>query len=132
MHGYSNFEELATRNLEEEGYEPETSRADFKRRPERDGRFVGRESAWIRKDGTPISIRENARVVRADDGTVLYYEGTLEDITERKESEATLQQSEENYRTIFDSANDVILLHDAVTGRLLDCKVSEYCLQVTG
>ncbi len=44
----------------------------------------------------------------------------LENITERKATEAALRESEENYRTIFDSANDAIMIHDAETGRILD------------
>ncbi len=87
MLGYDSFEELAQRNLEENGYEPETPRAEFKERIERLGSFAGRESAWKRRDGTTLYIRENARVVRDEDGNVLYYEGTIEDVTERKMAE---------------------------------------------
>ena len=87
MLGYDSFEELAQRNLEEDGYEPETPRLEFKERIERLGSFVGRESAWKRRDGTTLHVRENARVVRDEDGNVLYYEGTIEDITERKTAE---------------------------------------------
>ena len=45
---------------------------------------------------------------------------SFENITERKRTEEELARSEENYRTIFDSANDAILLHDPETGRILD------------
>ncbi|MHC5059642.1 MAG: PAS domain-containing sensor histidine kinase [Planctomycetota bacterium] len=49
------------------------------------------------------------------------------DITARKQAEKTLRESETNYRTIFDSANDAIFVHDIETGAILDCneKVSE-------
>jgi sigma-B regulation protein RsbU (phosphoserine phosphatase) len=42
------------------------------------------ESKIFRKDETIIWISENCRAVRDADGKLLYYEGTVEDITERK------------------------------------------------
>ena len=41
------------------------------------------ESKIYRKDQTVIWISENCRAVRDAEGKVLYYEGTVEDITER-------------------------------------------------
>ena len=87
MLGYSSFEELAKRNLEEEGFEPRYERSIFKERIEKDGYVIGLESAWIRRDGTELVVLENARAVRDEHGKTLYYEGTAEDITERKLAE---------------------------------------------
>jgi len=94
MLGYASFEELAKRNLQERGYEPETPRALFKEQVERDGNIRGHESAWTRRDGSTLYVRENAQAVRGEDGRVLYYEGTIEDITERRRLQAHLQQSQ--------------------------------------
>jgi PAS domain S-box-containing protein len=54
-------------------------------------------------------------------------EGTIEeaievilDITERKQAEVDLKGSEENYRSIFNSVNDAIMIHDAKNGRPID------------
>ncbi|MFC2079424.1 PAS domain S-box protein [Candidatus Bipolaricaulota bacterium] len=121
--GYSSFEELATRNLEEEGYEPETPRTDFKRRLERDGSFIGRESSWKRKDGTTVHVRENARIVRDDAGKVLYYEGTLEDVTDRKQSEVAVRESERRYRSIVELSPFGIVTVD-FNGRISSCNQS--------
>ena len=52
------------------------------------------ESQVYRKDGRIIWICENARAVRDDDGTLLYYEGFVTDISKRKATEAALLQSE--------------------------------------
>jgi PAS domain-containing protein len=41
------------------------------------------------------------------------------DITERKKALEDLQISEANYRTIFDSANDAIFVHDTESGKIL-------------
>ncbi|GAB4279696.1 MAG: hypothetical protein Fur0025_07090 [Oscillatoriaceae cyanobacterium] len=56
------------------------------------------ESRVYRKDGRIIWIAENARAVRAPNGEVLYYEGTVEDITKRKQVEGALRRSEERLR----------------------------------
>jgi PAS domain S-box-containing protein len=81
MLGYASFEELARRNLEEEGYGPDYARSDFKRRIETQGTVVGLESAWTRADGGTLFVRESARAVRDPRGNTLFYEGTVEDIT---------------------------------------------------
>jgi len=98
MLGYDSFDELASRNLEEEGYEPEASRERFKARIEREGRVEGLESVWTRKDGKRLHVRENAVAVRDDDGKVLFYEGTVEDITAQREAEAERRNLEAQLR----------------------------------
>lgn len=45
---------------------------------------------------------------------------TLEDASERMAKEKSLKASEEKYRSIFDSANDAIFIHDPDTGAILD------------
>jgi PAS domain S-box-containing protein len=90
MLGYSSFDALAQRNLEETGFEPSNPRSEFRQRLEREEVLTGFESAWIKKDGTIIFVRESARVVRDESGNILYYDGTFEDITKRKEMEQAL------------------------------------------
>ncbi len=58
-------------------------REEFKRLIERDGRVADFESEVVCRDGSRIWISENAHAVRGADGALLYYEGTVEDITER-------------------------------------------------
>jgi PAS domain S-box-containing protein len=91
MLGYSSFAELASRDLEDSAFEPTYQRAEFKERLEREGEIKGLESEWIRCDGSRFFARENARVVRDETGAVLHYEGTIEDITERKRDEIERQ-----------------------------------------
>jgi len=91
MLGFKSFDELAKRNLEEEGFEPGYPRSVFKQRIEREGQVVGMEFEWTRRDGVGMFIRENAKRIADKDGTTLYYEGTIEDITERKRAEEELR-----------------------------------------
>ncbi|HEV2455842.1 MAG TPA: SpoIIE family protein phosphatase [Verrucomicrobiae bacterium] len=51
------------------------------------------ESKIYRKDQTVIWISENCRAVRDAEGKVLYYEGTVEDITERKYAEEQIRRT---------------------------------------
>ena len=61
---------------------------------ERDGAFQNVEYELRRRDGQVISVLENARVVRDENGIVLYYEGTLTDITRSKRIEEQLRQAQ--------------------------------------
>ncbi len=117
---YSSFEELSQRNLEEEGFEPQYRRSMFKEEIERKGRIVSWESIWITRDGKKLYVIENARAVRDEDDKILYYEGTSENITERKKAEEALCESERRYRAIFEQAADSIVLIDAETGELVE------------
>ena len=62
-------------------------RVRWQRLIERRGILTGFEVRWRRFDGTPIWVRESARAVRDVSGRVAYYEGTVEDVTEKKQSE---------------------------------------------
>jgi PAS domain S-box-containing protein len=95
MLGYSSFEELSQRNLEEEGFEPQYQRSMFKEEIEREGRIVSSESIWITRDGKRLYVIENARAVRYKDDKTLYYEGTVENITKSKQAEEELDMYRE-------------------------------------
>ncbi len=51
------------------------------------------ESEIRRKDGSRIWISERARAVRDQDGKLLYYEGTVQDVTARREADAAITQA---------------------------------------
>lgn len=58
------------------------------------GEDQGNAEAQVRRrDGAIIWVQENLRAVKDDDGTLLYYEGSLEDITQRKETELALRKA---------------------------------------
>ena len=106
--GYSTFEELAHRNLEKEGFEPGYPRSDFRRLLESQGVVKGLEATWTRQNGSVVFVRESAKAVRADDGSVLYYDGIVEDFTQRKLAEEALRESEERFRNIADTCPVII------------------------
>lgn len=114
MLGYKTFEEIARRNLETEGFEPSYSREQFRVSLESEGLIIGLESTWTKRDGSVISVRESARTIRDAAGDVLYYEGTVEDITERKRADEALRRladrlttaQEDEHRRISRSLHD--------------------------
>ncbi len=100
MMGYQSFEELAKLNLEEGGFDSSTPRSMFKQRVEKKGTVLGLESVWIRRDGTKLFVRESAFAAKDEQGNTLYYEGTAEDITERKKAEGKLLIYQQQLRSL--------------------------------
>ncbi len=100
MLGYSSFEQLAKINLEKEGFEPTYPRSFFKEEIEKDDSVRGLEYIWIKRDGTRLYVRESAVAVRDNEGKVVYYEGTVEDITERKKAEEKLMDYQKQLRSL--------------------------------
>jgi len=87
---YPSVEKLMELDLEEDGFEKPHERCDFKRLIGEHGQIAGLESAWKRSDGTTLFVRESSTAIHDSNGNVVYYEGTVEDITERKLAEKKL------------------------------------------
>jgi PAS domain S-box-containing protein len=64
------------------------------------GAVRGLETAFARPDGTTIWLREHARAIFRADGSVAHVEGTIEDITERRQIEAAHRAGEERFRVL--------------------------------
>ncbi|NES94526.1 MAG: EAL domain-containing protein [Desertifilum sp. SIO1I2] len=86
IYGYSSPSELLNEltDIEHQLYVSPQARSQFIERLHADDLVIGFESQIYRKDGSIIWISENARAVRDRSGNLLYYEGTVEDITERR------------------------------------------------
>jgi len=75
----------------------------------------GFENEIYRKDGRKIWISVNAHIVRDADGKALYYEGTSQDVTERKRAEEALKESEARLATLahaVESTAEMICITD--------------------
>lgn len=86
IYGYESPEELMTslHNIETQLYVDLKRRREFKEAMEKNNAVLGFESQVYRKDGQIIWISENARAVRDSKEKLLYYEGTVSDISARK------------------------------------------------
>ncbi len=78
------------------------SRDAFTERLQNEGRVENYE-AWWERDGEDVCTRENTRAVRDAEGRLLYYEGTIEDITEERKALHALRDSEASLRTIAEA-----------------------------
>lgn len=104
--GYASPEEMisSVTNIGRQLYTNTDDRRAFMQLLEHHGITGGFESQFYRKDGSVLWGSLNVRAVKDLRGTILYYEGTLMDITARKNAEEELKKSEAKYRNIFENA----------------------------
>jgi PAS domain S-box-containing protein len=60
------------------------------------GKLFGFESIWKKRDGSIIYIRESARAVKDINENIVFYEGTIEDISDKKKTEEALIEAKEH------------------------------------
>ena len=94
IHGFDSAEDLiaAHEDIGQQAYVDPNRRAEFKRIIESEGIVESFEYESRRKDGGRIWLLENARVVRDAQGSILYYLGTTEDVTQRKLAQEELER----------------------------------------
>lgn len=114
IYGYESAEELMS-NLTDIGsilYVRPGRREEFVRLMRWHQVVTNFESQVFRRDGRVIWISENVRAVRDRHGNFLYYEGTVTDITERKETELRLKESESLYHSLVETIPQNIFRKD--------------------
>jgi len=104
--GYSSPEKLTVTLLDtkQQLYIDPERRSEFMRLLERDGVAQGFECELYRKDRSTVWVFMNARAVRDTGGATLYYEGTVQDITEQKKAEDELRRLNEFNKVIIENA----------------------------
>jgi two-component system cell cycle sensor histidine kinase/response regulator CckA len=105
MYGYDSPEEIVRTitDIQHQLYVDPNRRDEFKRLLEKDGLVQHFEVQVYRKDGRKIWLSATSHVVR-EGNTIVRYEGTFEDITDRKLLEDQLRQAEQKYRDIVENA----------------------------
>lgn len=111
LNGYASEAEMlqCVRDIAHEWYVDPQRRAVFRRLLEAEGQVAGFESeVWRHRTRERIWISENAHVVRDAAGRIDYYEGTVEEITERVQAREALRRGQQQLQQIFDLVPGVI------------------------
>jgi len=110
IYGFDSPDELiaSLQNIGSQLYVDPDRRPEFMRIVTSRGSVSGFESQVYRKNGEVIWISENARVITDDNGTLQGYEGTVEDITDRKLYQSRIEQ-QANFDPLTGLANRSLL-----------------------
>jgi diguanylate cyclase (GGDEF)-like protein/PAS domain S-box-containing protein len=112
MLGYDSLEELRNLGSTERLYVEPDKRRQLIEQLVRDGELVEAEYELRRKDGSVITITENARLNRDERGQPVGFEGTVTDITERKRVEQRFYEEKERAEVTLQSIADAVITTD--------------------
>jgi len=113
MLGYERAEDVLALTLATEYYARPEDRAAIVEQLQRDGFVQHAEYEARRRDGSLITVVENARVVRDAHGEVVGFEGTIADITTRKRAELQLAAEKEKAQVTLQSIGDAVITANA-------------------
>jgi diguanylate cyclase (GGDEF)-like protein/PAS domain S-box-containing protein len=111
--GYAKVEEIYALPGAESLYWNPTERIEFARRVEAEGEIRNFEFVARHRSGKQLVLLENARAIRDSAGRMLGYEGTINDITERKRAEHAVFEEKERAEVTLQSIGDAVISTDA-------------------
>lgn len=111
MLGYTNKKKIFEIDVAQI-YQNPKERLKFSKKISRKRSVKNEELYLKKKDGTPIIVSETAIAVRDKNGKILYFDGIVEDITQRKKAEEELLIQKTYLEKLFNSAPEAIVLHD--------------------
>jgi PAS domain S-box-containing protein len=82
------------------------------------------EYRMFARNGRVVWLRDEATLVRDEEGNPLHWQGFMLDITKRKKAEERLRESEELYRNVVEQAAENIFLVDPYTKHILQANAS--------
>jgi|GEM_PF-305871 len=98
MFGYDSLEEVKTIHVADLYADPH-QRKEFEEKLIARGNVAAERIKLKKKDGTPLWGAFTTRVIRDESGEIKYFDGSIEDITERIKSEEAYKKSERMYRS---------------------------------
>ncbi len=117
IYGYPSPEALMAtmQNIGQQLYVDPQRREVFVRQMLRQGSVLGFESQVYRRDGSTIWISESARVIYDDEGKAIGFEGTVEDITTRKQGEVELERRDRLLQGVAQASQHLLTSPDLET-----------------
>src|SRR5215211_3719106 len=94
------------------------------RRTGETGGPVALEYRMFARNGRVVWLRDEATLVRDEEGNPLRWQGFMLDITKRKKAEEKLRESDELYRNVVEQAAENIFLIDPYNGQILQANAS--------
>jgi PAS domain S-box-containing protein len=91
--GLNDSSDLQEFNAFQSGISTNGTRQKLKNLLSRNGNIDNFEDEWLKADKTKITVKENIRAKKDTNGDIMYYQGVVEDITERKKVELELVKS---------------------------------------
>ncbi|MGC1614457.1 MAG: PAS domain S-box protein, partial [Candidatus Acidiferrum sp.] len=128
MLGYDSKEELLSKKVQEI-ITDHAERKALVQEVERQNAPQGREVNLLRKDGSPIVCLNTAAAVRDTSSRVIRYQGSIMDITARRQMERQLHKEQEFARRLVDNFPDLILVVDSTSHYTF---VSPRCKEILG
>ncbi len=107
MFGYESVEDFLQINVSDLYINP-SMRAKFSDKLLSQGQVIDEQFQFTKKDGTTIWGSVSANVVKDQSGKIIYYDGLIEDITEKIHVESELKKSEERFRSLVETTSDWI------------------------
>jgi PAS domain S-box-containing protein len=126
--GYKNKEELLQIDITTDLYATPEERRDFQQMVERDESVKEWEVEFKRKDGERITVLLSAHAIRASEGTVVGYEGIIIDITQRKQLERELRETNDFMKRLIESSPYAIIATDIKGNIILFNRAAEELL----
>ncbi len=124
LYGYPSPEELIANltDIAHQLYVDPQSRAELTQRLHEHDVVSGFEVQIYRRDGTVIWISESVRAVRDARDALLYYEGSVEDITERKQAQEALARKNDELESRVEERTAAL----RQTNHELRCEIIEH------
>lgn len=135
MLGYASEEELLNKNVEISSFFDQVSRNKFLSEIQETGSITGKEYKWKKRTGEDIFVRESAQIIKDEENNQIYFEGLVENITDKKFAEVKLREQQEQYFAFFHNSEQAAVVFKVQQDKLNELSIemiNRYALSMLG